>query len=819
MPDSAIVQDLKFALRTFRRQPGFCLVALLTLGVGIGANTAIFSVVHAVVFEPLRYKDPERLVRFYTRFPSMKFDKFWVSPPEFLDLGREATSFESVGAWVDGAANLVGGREPVRVSAAFASGRLLETIGVPVAQGRLFGDEATLPGAPPVLLVGHGLWQRVFGGDPGIVGKTVHLDGTPTTIIGVLPRDFDFPSREVEVWAPLTLDPANPGGRSSHYLSVVGRLRPEASVAKARAELDSLMAQWADTHKEHPVNARTHPMTVESLHEEMVGDQRPRMMTLLGAVGFVLLIACANVANLLLARAEARHKEIAVRTAMGASRGRLIRQFLVESVLLGLGGGALGLVFGRWALGFVLAIQDGAIPRVAEIGIDGRVLAFTLAVSLFTGLLFGLAPALHVGGGNLQSSLKASGQKATAGAERQLFRSGLVVIEIALAVMLVLGSGLLIRSFTRLLDVKPGFEPQGLVTFELSLPQASYPEASQVADFYERLRERLGTVPGVEAATLVAGLPPDRPVNANDIVFEGMARQDDGPVWNVDFWQVVGDGYFKAMRIPLREGRFLQDGDAAGTTPVALVNETMARKFWPGQSPVGRRVQVTPGRKDTPWVTVVGVVGDVKQQGLAASTGTEIYLPMRQLNDAAGFAPRDMFGIVRSATSDPLAVLPSVRAAVASLDASLPVANVRTMEQVFGRSVARPRFLMTLLLVFAAVALFLAAIGIYGVLSYAVAERTNEIGIRMALGADRSAVLRLVVGQAMTLAGTGVALGLVGSAALSRLLASLLFGVTATDPLTFALVPLLLALVALAASTVPAARAIRVDPMVALRYE
>jgi putative ABC transport system permease protein len=811
-------QDVRSAWRALGRQPGLTLVVVLTLGLGIGATTAIVSVVHAVVFRPLPYSDPDRLVRYYTRFPSMKLEKFALSPPEFRELSHETHAAIAFGAWSEGSVNVSGGPQPVRANAIVASGQLLPLLGVAPERGRFFTDEATLPGAPKVAILGHGLWQSALGGDPEIVGKSLRIDGVPTEIVGVMPATFEFPERGIELWLPITLDPADTGSRSSHYLQAIGRLAPGVSVAQARAELDSFMASSVETHKKHPLHPKNHPMIVGALHEDVVADSRPKMMLLLGAVGFVLLIACANIASVLLARAESRHKEVALRATLGAGRWLLVRQSLAESLVLAVLGGIAGLLLGDLALRLILTMDPVSVPRVQEIGIDGWVLGATTLVALVTGLVFGLVPALQGSRPDLVEALKVSGQRTTAGRDSLRLRRTLVVAEVALAVVLVTGAGLLIKSFARLLDVSSGFDPKGLVTLQLSLPGATYEKPEDVVGFTTRLQERVRTLPGVKDASLMLGLPPNRPIDANDLEFEGLAKSKDGPIWNVDYWQIVGDHCFETLRIPLREGRYFAEGDGPDAPLVAVVNESMAKKFWGDSSPVGRRLRVIPGDKGS-WLTVVGVVADVKQRGLDAPVGSELYMPASQAPTASGAPLRDYFLVARTSGPEPLALVASIRSAIAELDASLPVANIRTMDDVFRSSVARPRFVMTLLAAFALIAVTLAAVGIYGVLAHTVALRTNEIGVRMALGAKRRQILADVVRQGLTLAGIGLAVGLGLALALGRVLDSLIFGISATDPMTLALVVAVVALVALCACLVPAGRAVRVDPIVALRYE
>ena len=809
--------DLKVAVRGLRRQAGLAFTILFTLALGIGATTAVFSVVNAVVLAPLPYAEPQRLVRIYSAFPAMKLNRFALSPPELIDLTLGMRSFSGVGAWTTDASNVADGTSPVRAETAYTSGHMLSVMGVPPAFGRLYGDAATLPGAPPVAVLGHGVWTRVFAADPKIVGRSVRIDGVPTEVVGVMPKGFAFPTPSTELWLPLTIDPANPGSRASHFLGLVGRLRPEATLAQAQAELKAFMVAHAQDHEgEHHFDGKRHLVFALDLRDDVVGDARGKMLLLLGATAFVLLIACANVAGLLLARAGTRERDVAVQAALGASRRRLVRQLLTESLLMALVGGALGVMVARVALRVILAMDPDSVPRAAEVALSAPVLAFALGASTLTGLLFGLIPSLAASRPDLVEALKAGG-RTTAHRGALGFRRLLVVGEVALAVVLVVGAGLLVRSFSRLLAVEPGFAPDRLLTFELALPQALYAKDADVVGFYGRLEERLRALPGVEAVTLAAGLPPSRPINANDIEFEGKTPTKDGPIWNVDYWQTVGGHYFETLKIPVREGRALDDRDGPDAPPVVVVNEAMARKFWPGLSPVGRRLKSLPG-KDSPLATVVGVVGDVKQAGLDQEAGTEIYFSVAQPVLTRG-AFRSMSVVMRSLGRDPLALLPSVRAAVAELDAALPLAHVRTMEQLMGASLVRTRFLMTLLTAFAGLALVLAAVGIYGLLSHVVAQRTKEIGVRMALGANRGQILRDVVGYGLGLVGVGVLVGLVSALALSRLMGSLVFGIGATDPFTFAAVAFILLAVSLVACLLPAGRAVRVDPVVALRYE
>jgi predicted permease len=817
----SLLQDLRYAGRLLVRSPGFTLLTVLTLALGIGANAAIFSVVDGVLLTPLPYRQPDRLMAIYSQFPGLGFDKFWVSAPEYLEFRRWSSSFhQDVGAYVTGEVNVEGRDQPLRVRAAAATASLFATLAVDPVLGRTFTEAEDLPNAEKTVVLSHGLWKRAFGGDRGVVGTRVIIDGEPRTILGVMPPSFDIGSQRIDIWAPLALDPASPGNRGGHFLYLVGRLKPGASLASARSELDGLIARWQkefpQTHAPHP---ERHRLVIKPLLEDLVGDVRPRVVMLAVAVGLVLLIACLNVANLLLARAEGRQREIAIRTALGAARGRLLRQFLTESVLLAVCGGVLGLLLAVWGVKAIVALNAASIPRVDAIGVDARTVAYTLGISLLTGLLFGLAPALHVRGAAFFSSLKEGGARSTAGRVSQWFRRALVVVEVTLATLLVIGAGLLLKSFWKLQQVQPGFESGGVLTFRVALPDATYPEDTKVVAFWRDLTARLGALPGVEGAAAMTGLPPKRDVNANDTEFEGLPAPPEGPIQNVDYWQFVTRDYFRTLKVSLVEGRFFEPTDAAGSPGVVIVNQTLAKIFWPNQSAIGRRLRA-PGPDDAPlpWLTVIGVVADLKNGGLDQKTGTELYFLQDQTAEIAGFSADTMNVVVRT-KRDPLALAGMVRQEVGRMDPALPLAGLRPMDEVLFEAIASPRLLMVLVMLFAAVALVLAAIGTYGVLSYSVEQRTREIGIRRALGAQVGQVLRMILSQGAVLVGLGLLLGVLGALALRTVLASVLFGVTPTDPLIFGLVVVLLALVSLLACWWPARRAARVNPLVALRYE
>ena len=812
-----LVSDIRYALRMLAKAPAFTLVAVLTLALGIGANSAIFSVVDGVVLKPLPYAAPERLVSVYSQFPTLGFDRFWISPPEYLELRERSRSYAALGAYRTGQLSIGGSGAPVRVTSAVATPELFDALGVAPLYGRTFRSEESLPNGPGVVVLSYGLWQSAFGGDAGVVGRTVEVNGAPAEVLGVMPRGFDIADAGVEAWTPARIDPANRQNRGSHFLYLVGRLRPDVTLEAAQRELAGLVQRWADDNPDaHVPKPDNHALFMVSHQADLIGGIRPALLMLLGAVGFVLLIACANVANLLLARAEGRGKEIAVRAALGARRGRLFRQFVTESLVLSLVGGAVGLALGWLGVRVLLATSPDSIPRAEEIGVDGSVLIFTLAVTLLTGIVFGLAPAFHLSPRTMGSALREGGQRSTAGSGRQQLRRLLVVSEVALAVVLVVGSGLMLRSFSALQAVDPGFDARNLLTFRIFLPAARYPENSDQVAFMTRALERLRGLPGVVAAAAMSGQPPRRDVNANDTEFEGYTPTPDGPPANTDYWQFVTSDYFETMRIPLIAGRVFgpQDGPDAG--PVVIVNETLARLYYPDTDPIGRRLR--PPYNDNPWFTIVGVVGDVKQGGLEASTGTELYFHYPQAAGTPLGVPFQM-NIVLRTTPDPSSLMPAVRRAMTELDATLPLAQMGTMDRVLHASIARPRFLTMLLGIFATIALLLAAVGTYGVMSYSVAERRREIGIRMALGARASGVLVMVLAQGVVVAAIGLALGTAGAYGLSRTLGSLLYGVTPRDLLTFLTAPLVLGAVAVVACWIPAWRATRVDPARVLRQE
>jgi putative ABC transport system permease protein len=816
---STFFKDLRYAARMLAKSPGFTAAAVICLALGIGATSAIFSVVHAVLLRPLGYRDPGRLVRLYTEFPKFPnggLRRFWISPPEYDELKRELTSWESLDAWATSGVNLAGAAQPIRVAGAAVTGGLFTSLGVSPELGRAITPQDDIPGAPAVVVISHDLWQRLFAGDRGVIGRVIQVDGDNTNIVGVMPQSFSFPPGELdppEVWGPLQLPAPDPRRRGSHFLSLIGRLKTGVPLTRAMDEIKRHVEQSTDRigPKNHPFSPDAHPIVAYGLQDEVVRTIRPALWTLMGAVAFVLLIACVNVANLLLARAEARQREIAVRKALGAGTGLLIRQFTTEGLLLSLGGAALGLALAMAGLKVMIAAGKASIPRATEVGIDPTVLAVTVGVSLLTALFFGLAPLAQIAGGTLHDALKAAGGRGAAGSvASNRFRSALVSSELALALVLLIGTGLMIRAFWKLSEVDPGYRPENLLTLRLNLPDTVYPKAQNRARFWQSIQEKISAIPGVTSATAMAGLPPERPINANDTEIEKFTPVPGGPGHNIDYWQIVGDHFFDTMGTRLLDGRLFDARDVDGAPPAVIINRTMARTYYGNESPIGRRVR--PGFQD-PWYTIVGVVEDVKNAGLDKPAGTELFLPQRQ------FGARGTVYLALRTSGDPHSLIGAVRAAVRDIDPSLPLAQVRTMDEVLAGARSRPRFLTTLLGLFSGAALLLAAVGLYGVISYSVTRRMTEFGIRMAMGARAGDVLRLVLTQGLKLAAVGVLAGAAGALALTRVISGLLFGVSSFDPLTFCSMALLLGAVTVAACIIPAMRATRVDPLIALRYE
>ncbi len=799
-----LFQDLRYGARMLLKNPGFTVVAVITLALGIGANAAIFSVVNTVLLRPLPFDDPDRLIMIReTKLP--QFPEFSVSPGNFLGWKNQNTVFERLAAMNNMTFNLTGAGDPERLSGMRVTDGFFAMLGARPQMGRDFLPEEDQPGRNNVVILSHELWQRRFGGNPKIINQSVTLSGQSYTVIGVAPATFRFGGAETELWAPMGFTAQDAQQHGGHYLGAIGRLKNGATLAQARSEMSVIADRLA---KEYPDANTGWNVKLMPLLEFTVRDVKPALLVLLGAVAFVLLIACANVANLLLARSAARHKEIAIRASLGAGRWRIVRQLLTESVLLALAGGAVGLALAGPGMNLLLALAPEGLPRVSDVSLDGRALAFTAAITLLTGLIFGLFPALQTSKPNLSETLKDAGRGATEGRRRQRVRGALVVLEVALALMLLVGAGLLIKSFLRLQRVNPGFNPDNALTVSLSLPQRKYPERDQQAAFYKQLIEKVATLPGVQAAGGTNSMP-----MAGDFVLgfmiEGRPPYPAGSGPSTNYYSVSPD-YFKAMGIPLLKGRLFTERDSKETTRVAIINETMAKQFFPGEDPIGKRIHVTMG--PVLYREIVGVVGDVKQYGLDQRTTAQTYESNAQ-------QPFNYMTLIVRAAGDPASLSAAIRSEVLNLDKEQPVSNIRTLDRLLSTSMAQQRFSVSLLGVFAAVAMALAGVGIYGVLSYSVTQRAHEIGIRMALGAGRRDVLKLVVGHGMLLTLIGVAIGLGSAFALTRVMSTLLFGVSATDPMTFGLIALLLGAVALLACWMPARRATKVDPMVALRGE
>ena len=801
-------QDIRFALRMLWKNWSMTAIVIVVLALGIGANTAIFSVINAVLLRPLPYADPDRLVRLSEDSPQVP--QMSISYPNFLDWREQNRVFSGLAAVQFRSLNLTGANEPERLAGRAVSANFFDVLGVRPALGRGFAADEDRPGANRVCLIGHGLWQRRFGSDASIIGKQLTMSGEQFTVVGVLPESYRF-GTPTDVFVPIGLRADEMTERSSHPgIYAIARLKPGVTVETARAEIVAIAERIAQQY-----GMQGNSATLTSLQEFFVGDIRTSLLVLLGAVGFVLIIACANVANLLLARAASRQKEIAIRTALGAGRWRIIRQLLTESMVLALAGGIGGLLLATWGVDALRAASVDSLPTTAQIDLDRQVLLFTLFISLITGVVFGLAPAFGASKPDLNDMLKEGGRGATAGGRRATVRSLLVVSEIALSLVLLISAGLLVKSFWRLLNADPGFAAQNLLTMQLAL-KANEGEGGKVLNFFRELEGRVAGLPGVEAAAYSNGLPL---LGASDTSFaiEGRPHPEPGKQPQTMLYATSPD-YLRAMGIRLIKGRFFTAQDTQRSQRVAVIDEAFARQQFPDEDPIGQRIA---GDGDAPSAEIVGVVAHVKHFGLDAdeSIQAQLYFPFNQAPDDALPSLAGRMNFVLRTTADPLNLTAAVRREVQSLDPNQPVYNVNTMEETLDRSLAAQRLSTTLLLLFAAVALVLAAVGLYGVMSYAVTQRRHEIGIRMALGAQTGDVLRLVVGQGMTLILIGVALGLAGAFAATRVMASLLYGVSATDPVIFFSVALMLAIVALVACYVPARRATKVDPMVALRCE
>jgi len=806
-------QDLRYGLRMLLKYRGFTVVAMLTLALGIGANTAIFSVVNSVLLRSLPYQDPERIVKIWnanggapTQVP--------ISEPEFNEYRNQSQSFDHVAAYVVFPNNLTGINEPERVLTAATSSGFFPALGVRMELGRAYSSDEDQRGRNGVVVLSHRLWQRHFSSDPNLIGKAITLNSRSRTVIGITPPGFGFPGDKVDAWTPAAINPASTN-TGAHYLNVIARLRPGRDLDQANAELKVAVDRIKQRFPEYYKGAEGFSSRVVPLREEIVGDIRPALLVLFGSVGFILLIACANVANLLLARSAARQKEIAVRTALGASRRRILRQLLTESLLLSVLGGAFGLLLAYGGIRFLVAEGRAALPRIDEINIDGWALGFTTLVSLLTGVIFGLAPALYASKPDLNGSLKEGGRGGAESVRHNGARGLLVVSQVTLSVVLLVGAGLMIKSFWRLMQVNPGYNPENVLTLRLSLPWGT--PYQQLIAFYQQLTQRAAALPGVQAAAIVSQLPLDAPRSNVSFEVEGQPSEfnnDDDPI--ADFNTISSD-YFLTMGIPLLHGRSFTDRDNAQSPTVVIVNQSLARRLWPGEDPIGKRIRLTEG---TPWMSIVGVAPDLKNQALSAVARHEIYVPYVQANFAQNqnFTPYTI-GLVARAALDPASLSGAIRGEVRALDKSLPVYDIKPMERIVADSISQPHFTTLLLAGFAGIALILVTVGVYGVISYSVAQRTREIGIRKALGAQTRDVMTLFVGQGLALALIGVTIGSVVAFALTRVMTRLLYEVSATDAATFIAVPLLITTVSLMACYVPVRRAVKIDPMIALRHE
>ncbi len=808
---TTLLQDIRYGFRMLLKSPGFTLVAIIALALGIGANSAIFSIINSVLLRPLPYADPDRLVVIWETNPSLSEDlrlRNEASPANFLDWKAQQTVFEDMGAFNWNTYNLTGGDMPEQLVGNPVTASIFSTLGVKPLLGRVIQPEDDQEGAPLVVVLSNKVWQRRFGAKPEIVGQQIALNNQSYTVVGVMPQEFEFPAAMSELWVPMAFSKAAVQRRQAHYLYTRARLKPDVTIEQAQSEMNTIAARL---RQQYPDSNTDRGIRLVSLHEEMVHQVKPALLVLLGAVGFVLLIACANVANLMLARAMARHKEIAIRTALGASRWRVVQQLLTESVLLSLMGGVGGLLLALWSIDL---LKSGVPSEMASfihgwnsIGLDARVLSFTLGISVLTGVLFGLVPALQVSKPDLNEGLK-EGDRGSTGTRNRV-RSLLVISEMALALVLLIGAGLMMKSFMRLIEVQPGFNPHNVLSASLSLPRARYDTNQKATDFITQLQERVASQPGVRAVGAVDLLPMAGSGQTTTFVVEGKPAPPRGQEPEANF-RTITPTYLGTLGIPVQKGRAFSDHDTKDAPLVAIINETMARLFFQNEDPIGRRL-LDPDGKNPP-VEIVGVVGDIKHWGLDDKPEAYLYLPHAQVGGS-------YITLVVRTDGDPAAMAATVRREVLALDKDQPVFDIKTMEQRVADTGAQKRLTMYLLSVMASVALVLAAVGIYGVIAYSVTQRTHEIGIRMALGAQRGDILKLVVRQGMLMAAVGVCIGLAASFYVTRVLAGLLFGVSATDPVTFAGVALLLAAVALVACLIPARRATKVDPMIALRYE
>jgi putative ABC transport system permease protein len=819
--------EIKVALRGLAKTPGFTAIAILTVALAIGANSAVFSLINAVLVRPLPYHDPARLVLLWEQFSNMGLDRIPVSAPEFQDLEKDFTGVAQIAAFNYASFNLAGGGTPERISGAVVSPAVFPLLGAEPLSGRTFAGEEQGEGHDDVIVISERLWTRRFNSDPFLIGKTLILDGRSYTVIGVMPKAFEFPiplfnvqgarfAERVDIWKPIAFTGSELHSRGSRSYGVIARLASDKTVSAVQAELNTVIANWYRLYQDNYGSSGGFGARIYPLQGQVIGGMRTGLVVLLGAVAFVLLIACANLATMLLARASGRERELAIRVALGAGAWRVLRQLLTESVVLSVAGGAAGLILSVWGLELVKRIGARTIPRLAEVNLDWTVLIVTAVVSVGTGILFGLIPALVSAKPELTEALKEGGRGSTAGSRRNRIRNALVVSEIALALVLLVGAGLLMKSFVRLQNVDPGFNPHNVLTMEISLPPAKYPsdgpgKGESIVNFFAEAHRRVAQLPGVEANACIDVLPLSGTNGDSSFSIEGRDPNSRGPGPDEEIRTITPD-YFRVLQTPLLKGRFFNDGDTATSPQVVIINEALARKYWPGGDALGKRITFSDTRKpNAKWITIVGIVGNVRHRGLDVDAQPEYYGPLTQNPSSS------MLLTVRSA-QDPRGLASAVRREIQSIDPEQPIANVRTFDAVVAESVAPRRLSVVLLGAFAAIALLLAAVGTYGVISYLVVQRTHELGVRMALGAQRRDLLTLVVGHAFRLVAIGLAIGLVLAFASARSLSALLYNVGVFDPVTFMLVPCVLGAVALVASYIPALRATRADPMIALTH-
>lgn len=816
-----MIQSIRLAFRTLVKTPGFTLVAVITVALAIAANTAVFSLVNALLIRPLPFKAPENLVLLFEKFSGQGLDQIPVSAPEYLDWEKQTRSYERIAAFDFADFNLTGGDMPERIQGATVTPSLFPLLGVSPIKGRVFNDSEFGEGNDGVVVISERLWRRRFNSNPQLVGTQVSINGRSFTVVGIMPANFEFPlplfgvqggtfAERADIWKPIAFTKSELESRGSRSYGVIGRLKPGVSIAQAQAEANTIVANWHPLFPDNYEPSTKFGATIYPLHDLVIGGMRPALMILLGAVVMVLLIACANLTTMLLARAGAREREFAIRLALGAGRMQLVRQMLSESVLLALAGGTAGVVLAIWGLDLLRSIGAQTVPRLAEVNLDMRVLLVTLGTAVVTGIVIGLIPALASGKPELTEALKEGGRGSTSGLRSNRLRNALVIAEVALALVLLVGAGLLMKSFARLQNVHPGFESKNVLTMEVALPVLKYPRGKPVADFYAELTRRVKALPGVEAAAFTTILPLSGTNSDSSFAIEG--RDPNEKIYPDEEIRVITPEYFSVIKVPLLQGRFFNEGDQFDGPGVIIVNNSLAKKWFPNQEAVGKRITFDDPRKpNVKWLTIVGLVGDMRHRGLDLDPKPEYY----QAHNQTPY--RGMILAVRSA-QDPRSLTSSIRREISRLDPDLPAANVRTLEQVAADSIAPRRLSVILIGVFAAVALVLASVGIYGVMSFLVVQRTHEIGVRMALGAQRGDVLRLVIGRAAKLVLFGSSLGILLGILSSNALRSLLYNVGAFDPMTFFTVTLALCGVSFLASYIPALRATKADPMIALGH-